>query len=55
VAAARRFAGDRAPGSRTGLARALTDRATVLVAGHRYEDALADYVEALALTGVTNG
>jgi tetratricopeptide (TPR) repeat protein len=55
VAAGRRFAADDAPGSRTALARALTDRATVLVAGHRYADALTDYAEALALANVVDG
>lgn len=55
VAAARRFAAGGTPESRTALARALTDRATVLVAGHRYADAFTDYAAALTLAGVING
>jgi hypothetical protein len=49
VAAARRAYGESEAVGRLLLARALTDRATVYVAGHRYTEALADYQEALPL------
>ncbi|MEU8664863.1 hypothetical protein [Actinoplanes philippinensis] len=38
-----------APGGRPALAHALTDRTVILIAGHRYAEALDDYQEALAL------
>jgi hypothetical protein len=49
VAAARRLDPDEGGTHRSMLARALTDRAMVLVTGQRYTDALADYAAALNL------
>jgi hypothetical protein len=51
VAAARRLHAEAGVTGRPALARALTDRAMLLIAGARYPDALADYEEALNLLG----
>ncbi|GIG59778.1 hypothetical protein Lfu02_41500 [Longispora fulva] len=51
VTAARRLHADLGAASRLVLARALTDRAMLLITAHRYPEALVDYEEALGHFG----
>ncbi|MCP2323355.1 hypothetical protein HDA40_001862 [Hamadaea flava] len=51
VTAARMWHSTDAPRRRPALARALTDRAMLLITGHHYTEALTDYEEALYLMG----